>query len=58
MLKLPLIKEDMKKKNFEKAVETLKAFEKKDQKMVGTASTNLSFLYPVPLLECTKMACK
>eukprot|EP00026_Physarum_polycephalum_P003100 Phypoly_transcript_03109.p1 GENE.Phypoly_transcript_03109~~Phypoly_transcript_03109.p1 ORF type:complete len:509 (+),score=79.93 Phypoly_transcript_03109:68-1594(+) len=35
----------MKHKDFEKAIETLKAFEKKDQKMVGTASTNLSFLY-------------
>ncbi|TPX58753.1 hypothetical protein SpCBS45565_g07909 [Spizellomyces sp. 'palustris'] len=35
----------LKAKDFSKAVETLKAFEKADQKMVGTAATNLSFLY-------------
>jgi intraflagellar transport protein 88 len=28
-----------------KAIDTLKAFEKKDPKMIGTAVTNLSFLY-------------
>ncbi|KAJ3167375.1 Intraflagellar transport protein 88 [Geranomyces variabilis] len=32
-------------KDFTKAVETLKMFEKTDQKMIGTAATNLSFLY-------------
>ena len=35
----------LKTKDFSKAVETLKSFEKKDPKLVGTASTNLSFLY-------------
>ncbi|KAI8918508.1 hypothetical protein DFJ77DRAFT_483009 [Powellomyces hirtus] len=35
----------LKAKDFTKAVETLKMFEKTDQKMVGTAATNLSFLY-------------
>jgi intraflagellar transport protein 88 len=47
-----LTKVDMKHKDFEKAIETLKAFEKKDQKMVGTASTNLSFLYLWNFLCC------
>ncbi|KAJ3277140.1 Intraflagellar transport protein 88 [Terramyces sp. JEL0728] len=35
----------LKTKDFQQALESLKAFEKKDQKLVGTASTNLSFLY-------------
>lgn len=35
----------MKKKNLEKAIETLKSFEKKDQIMMGRAATNISFLY-------------
>ncbi|KAJ1565120.1 Intraflagellar transport protein 88, partial [Cladochytrium tenue] len=35
----------LKMKNFQKAIEALKAFEKKDQKLAGTAATNLSFLY-------------
>ncbi|KAJ3015302.1 Intraflagellar transport protein 88 [Thoreauomyces humboldtii] len=35
----------LKAKDFTKAVETLKMFEKTDQKMMGTAATNLSFLY-------------
>ncbi|KAI9343452.1 hypothetical protein DFJ73DRAFT_518914 [Zopfochytrium polystomum] len=35
----------LKMKNFPKAIETLKSFEKQDQKLVGTAATNLSFLY-------------
>lgn len=37
----------LKTKDFQKAVETLKAFEKKDTgwRMVGTAATNLSFMY-------------
>ncbi|KAI8815627.1 uncharacterized protein EV422DRAFT_548801 [Fimicolochytrium jonesii] len=35
----------LKAKDFGKAVDTLKAFEKTDQKMLGTAATNLSFLY-------------
>ncbi|KAJ3070234.1 Intraflagellar transport protein 88 [Podochytrium sp. JEL0797] len=35
----------LKTKDFSKAIETLKSFEKKDPKLVGTASTNLSFLY-------------
>jgi intraflagellar transport protein 88 len=35
----------LKTKDFPKAIETLKSFEKKDQKLVGTAATNLSFLY-------------
>ncbi|KAI9338744.1 hypothetical protein BDR26DRAFT_862707 [Obelidium mucronatum] len=35
----------LKSKDFSKAIETLKSFEKKDPKLVGTASTNLSFLY-------------
>ena len=37
--------EYLKKKEFSQAIETLKSFEKKDKKLVGTASTNLSFLY-------------
>lgn len=32
-------------KDIEKAIETLKAFEKKDQHMMAIASTNISFLY-------------
>ncbi|KAJ3218850.1 Intraflagellar transport protein 88 [Dinochytrium kinnereticum] len=35
----------LKTKDFKKAIETLKSFEKKDRKLVGTAATNLSFLY-------------
>lgn len=35
----------LKAKDFGKAIEALKSFEKKDMKLVGTASTNLSFLY-------------
>lgn len=35
----------LKAKQFDKAIETLKAFEKKDPKLLGTAATNLSFLY-------------
>ncbi|KAJ3053393.1 Intraflagellar transport protein 88, partial [Rhizophlyctis rosea] len=35
----------LKTKDFQKAVDTLKTFEKKDQSMVGTAATNLSFMY-------------
>ncbi|KAI9209698.1 uncharacterized protein BJ171DRAFT_484804 [Polychytrium aggregatum] len=35
----------LKTKEFQKAIEALKAFEKKDQKLVGTAATNLAFLY-------------
>ncbi|KAJ3294769.1 Intraflagellar transport protein 88 [Borealophlyctis nickersoniae] len=35
----------LKTKDFQKAIETLKGFEKKDQRMVGTAATNLSFMY-------------
>ena len=35
----------LKSKDFQKAIECLKDFEKKDQKLVGTAATNLSFLY-------------
>ncbi|KAJ3111494.1 Intraflagellar transport protein 88 [Physocladia obscura] len=35
----------LKSKDFSKAIDTLKSFEKKDPKLVGTASTNLSFLY-------------
>nr|KAJ3419677.1 Intraflagellar transport protein 88 [Polyrhizophydium stewartii] len=35
----------LKTKDFAQAIETLKTFEKKDPKLVGTASTNLSFLY-------------
>ena len=35
----------LKSKDFQKAIECLKEFEKKDQKLVGTAATNLSFLY-------------
>ncbi|KAI8622191.1 hypothetical protein BC830DRAFT_1160095 [Chytriomyces sp. MP71] len=35
----------LKTKDFSKAIETLKSFEKKDPKLVGTAATNLSFLY-------------
>lgn len=33
------------KKQIDKAIETLKAFEKKDQSMMARASTNISFLY-------------
>jgi intraflagellar transport protein 88 len=32
-------------KNFSQAIETLKMFEKRDKKLVGTATTNLAFLY-------------
>ncbi|KAJ3247283.1 Intraflagellar transport protein 88 [Chytriomyces hyalinus] len=35
----------LKTKDFSKAIDTLKSFEKKDPKLVGTAATNLSFLY-------------
>ncbi|KAK5667654.1 Intraflagellar transport protein 88 [Batrachochytrium dendrobatidis] len=35
----------LKNKDFTQAIETLKTFEKKDPKLVGTAATNLSFLY-------------
>ncbi|KAJ3304292.1 Intraflagellar transport protein 88 [Kappamyces sp. JEL0829] len=35
----------LKTKDFQKAIECLKEFEKKDQNLVGTAATNLSFLY-------------
>jgi intraflagellar transport protein 88 len=35
----------LKTKDFSMAIECLKSFEKKDRKLVGTASTNLSFLY-------------
>ncbi|KAJ3102294.1 Intraflagellar transport protein 88 [Phlyctochytrium planicorne] len=35
----------LKTKDFKRAIETLKSFEKKDRKLVGTAATNLSFLY-------------
>ncbi|KAG5460019.1 MAG: hypothetical protein BJ554DRAFT_7984, partial [Olpidium bornovanus] len=35
----------LKTKQFAEAIETLKSFEKKDQKLIGTAATNLSFLY-------------
>ena len=35
----------LRQRDFGKAVDTLKGFEKKDSKMAATASTNLSFLY-------------
>jgi intraflagellar transport protein 88 len=35
----------LKTKDFHKAIECLKSFEKKDQRLMGTAATNLSFLY-------------
>jgi intraflagellar transport protein 88 len=35
----------LKTKDFQMAIECLKSFEKKDQRMMGTAATNLSFLY-------------
>jgi len=35
----------LKKKNLEKAIETLKSFEKKDKIMMARAATNISFLY-------------
>lgn len=35
----------LKKKNLEKAIETLKEFEKKDQVIMAKAATNISFLY-------------
>jgi len=35
----------LKEKEFEKAIEVLKAFEKKDQNLKAMAATNLSFLY-------------
>ncbi|XP_076068805.1 intraflagellar transport protein 88-like protein nompB isoform X2 [Oratosquilla oratoria] len=35
----------LRQKNFKDAVETLKAFEKKETKVASTAATNLSFLY-------------
>jgi intraflagellar transport protein 88 len=35
----------LKIKDFSKAIETLKTFEKKDAKIASTAATNLSFLY-------------
>ena len=35
----------LKTKAFDKAIQTFKSFENKDVSMVGTASTNLSFLY-------------
>lgn len=35
----------LQKKNIEKAIETLKSFEKKDKKMMAKAASNISFLY-------------
>ncbi|KAJ3355001.1 Intraflagellar transport protein 88 [Entophlyctis luteolus] len=35
----------LRSKDFSSAIESLKAFEKKDPKLIGTAATNLSFLY-------------
>jgi intraflagellar transport protein 88 len=35
----------MKNKNFDKAIEVFKSFEKKDRIMMARASTNISFLY-------------
>ncbi|KAK8769213.1 hypothetical protein V5799_014322 [Amblyomma americanum] len=35
----------LRKREFNQAIETLKAFEKKDTKVASTAATNLSFLY-------------
>jgi intraflagellar transport protein 88 len=35
----------MKSRDFVQAVESLKSFEKKDEKLVGTAATNLSFIF-------------
>lgn len=35
----------LRQKNFSEAVETLKSFEKQDNKVASTAATNLSFLY-------------
>jgi intraflagellar transport protein 88 len=35
----------LKRKDFQTAIECLKSFEKKDKKLIGTAATNLSFLY-------------
>lgn len=35
----------LRQKDFQNAVETLKAFEKQETKVASTAATNLSFLY-------------
>lgn len=35
----------LKTRDFQQAIESLKEFEKKDQRLVGTAATNLSFIY-------------
>ena len=35
----------LRQKDFQNAVDTLKAFEKQDTKVASTAATNLSFLY-------------
>jgi len=35
----------LKKKNIEKAIETLKSFEKKDKVLMARIATNISFLY-------------
>ena len=35
----------MRNKDFDKAIETLKSYEKKDQTLVAHAATNLSFIY-------------
>jgi intraflagellar transport protein 88 len=35
----------LKSRDFNQAIETLKTFEKKDEKLMGTAATNLSFIY-------------
>merc|ERR1719313_1824338 len=35
----------MRSKEFDKAIETLKSYEKKDQQLVAVAATNLSFIY-------------
>jgi lipopolysaccharide biosynthesis regulator YciM len=35
----------MRSRQFDKAIETLKSYEKKDQQLVAHAATNLSFIY-------------
>ena len=35
----------LKKKNLEKAIETMKSFEKKDKKLMAKSASNISFLY-------------
>ena len=35
----------LRQKDFQNAIDTLKAFEKQDTKVASTAATNLSFLY-------------